>query len=217
MTDDLGTRFGSDERQAWIALASVPGIGSEWLGHMLAQFRSTVHALEAAQDGTLEAWNRLFARTTERIAFSPATLAAAADVGRDPARALRTIAERGLWTYTSLDSDFPPRLRDLDPPPAVIHGLGDRTLLAPPRSVAIVGTRHPTAAGRALASRIAARLVEAGAVVVSGLAVGIDGAAHAAVVERQARTVGVIGAGHDHPGPRAHSRLRDEIWSTAAP
>ena len=211
MTDDLGTRFGSDERQAWIALASVPGIGPEWLGHMLAQFRSMAHVLAAAQDGTLEAWNGLFARATDRLTLTPATLATAAEVAREPGRILREVADRGLWTFTSLDGDFPPRLRDLDPPPAVIHGRGDRMLLAAPRSVAIVGTRHPTAAGRALASRIATRLVEAGAIVVSGLAVGIDGAAQAAVVDREAQTVGVIGAGHDHPGPRAHSRLRDEI------
>ena len=78
----------------------------------------------------------------------------------------------------------------------------------------MVGTRRPTLGGRALAAKISVRLVELGAVVVSGLAVGIDGAAHAAVVERNGPTVGVIGAGHDNPGPRAHARLRDEILAT---
>jgi DNA processing protein len=135
-------------------------------------------------------------------------------VARDPQGKLSGIAELGLWTHTSLDDDYPERLRDLDPPPAVIHGLGDRALLAAPRTVAIVGTRRPTPAGRLLASRISGRLVECQAVVVSGLAVGIDGAAHAAVVERGAPTVGVIGAGHRHAGPRAHATLREEIVNT---
>src|SRR5207247_10613306 len=73
------------------------------------------------------------------------------------------------------------------------------------------GTRGPTASGRGLPSRIVARLVGCGATVVSGLAVGIDGAAHAATLEWEGRTVGVIGGGHNHPGPRAHERLRSAV------
>jgi DNA processing protein len=124
------------------------------------------------------------------------------------------LAELDLWTLTSLDNDYPPPLRDLDPPPAVIHGSGDRSLLFRSRLVAIVGTRRPTPGGRDLAGRIARRLVDHGAVIVSGLAVGIDGAAHAAVVERASPTIGVIGGGHLNPGPRAHERLRREVVAT---
>ena len=62
-----------------------------------------------------------------------------------------------------------------------------------------------------MAARIAGRLVECQATVVSGLAVGIDGAAHAATIEHGGVTVGVIGAGHCRPGPRAHERLRAEV------
>ena len=106
------------------------------------------------------------------------------EAAADPASRLAEIAERGLWTYTALDADYPARLRDLVNPPAVIHGLGDRAALHRERAVGVVGTRRPTPAGRALATRICARLVECGATVVSGLAVGIDGAAHAATLER---------------------------------
>ena len=189
----------------------MPGIAENSIGLLIAQFRSARHALEAALDGTLDAWNRLKAREDGRPPLLPAALARIAEIARAPATRLEPIAAMGLWTYTSLDHDYPARLRDLDPPPAVIHGLGDRSILSTARAVAVVGTRRPTVAGRALAAKIGGRLVEAGAVVVSGLAVGIDGAAHAAVVERGAPTIGVIGAGHRQPGPRAHARLRDEI------
>jgi DNA processing protein len=167
--------------------------------------------LDAALDGTLDAWNRLKAREEGRPPIAAETFAAIVATAREPQAKMSRISAMGLWTYTALDVDYPARLRDLDPPPAVIHGLGDRSTLAHERIVAIVGTRRPTPAGRALATKISTRLVEAGAVVVSGLAVGIDGAAHAAVVDRGAPTIGVIGAGHRSPGPRAHGRLRDEI------
>jgi DNA processing protein len=130
---------------------------------------------------------------------------------QDPSAPLVAIAQRGLWTYTVLDTDYPARLRDLINPPAVIHGLGDSGALHRTRAIGVVGTRRPTPAGRALTTRICARLVECGATVVSGLAVGIDGAAHAATLERGGITVGVIGGGHRYPGPRAHQRLRNEV------
>jgi DNA processing protein len=112
---------------------------------------------------------------------------------------------------TPLDADFPARLRDLDPPPLMISGRGSADALRGSRAVAVVGTRRPTISGRALTTRVAIRLVECRATVISGLAVGIDGAAHAATVQNGGCTVAVIGAGHDSPGPRAHARLRAEI------
>jgi DNA processing protein len=77
--------------------------------------------------------------------------------------------------------------------------------------IAVVGTRHPSSAGRRIAGRIGAALVRAEAVVVSGLAIGIDGAAHAAVVAEGGRTVAFIGGGHARLSPTAHERLADAI------
>jgi DNA processing protein len=199
------------ERDAWIALASVDGVGEETLPRLVSQFRSAREVLIAALDGRVQAWNVMFGRLNGRIAVNAPTMAALKAVAADPAAKLNEIADAGLWTYTSLEADYPPRLRDLDPPPAVIYGRGDRQLLPAQRLVALVGTRRPTPAGRVLAGRVAVRLSEFGAIVVSGGAVGIDGAAHAALVERGAPTIGVIGGGHLHPGPRAHERLREAI------
>jgi DNA processing protein len=77
--------------------------------------------------------------------------------------------------------------------------------------VAVVGTRHASEAGRLTATRIGAAIARAGAVVVSGLAVGIDGAAHAAVVEQGGVTVAVLGGGLRRLYPAAHRRLAQAI------
>jgi DNA processing protein len=211
MTAEVEAYFGPPERQAWITLASVAGVGDEIRGHLIAQFRSARAVLAAALDGRLEAWNVLRGRESGRVPINAPTMEAIRKAAEDPRSKLDVISNLALWISTSLDADYPPRLRDLDPPPALIVGSGDRSLLYRSRLVAIVGTRRPTPGGRALAAKISARLVECDAVVVSGLAVGIDGAAHAATVERGGPTIGVIGAGHRHPGPRAHARLRDEV------
>ncbi len=202
---------GPAERQAWITLASVRFVGEETFGQLLATFGSAAASLAAALDGRLDAW------ISERRAHdgrAPMPRPVRDDVvaaAADPGTVLDPIGELGLWSLTPLDSDYPARLRDLDPPPSVIHGLGDPQALHGPRAVAVVGTRRPTPAGRALAARICARLVECRVTVVSGMAIGIDGVAHASTVERDGTTVAVIGAGHHAPGPRAHARLAAEI------
>jgi DNA processing protein len=80
--------------------------------------------------------------------------------------------------------------------------------------VAIVETRRPTEHGRLTAARISSAVGEAGAVVVSGLAVGIDGAAHAAAAHELRPTIAVLGSGHLHLFPRAHARLAERILAT---
>jgi DNA processing protein len=200
-----------DERSAWIALASVKGIGETIFGALMATFGGANDVFRATLDGRVRAWIAERRRIDGRPPVSEPTFRELEGVARDPTAPLRVIDDLGLWTTTPLDADYPARLRDLDPPPFAIHGLGDRAALDRPRAVAVVGTRRPTPAGRALTNRISIRLVECGATVVSGLAVGIDGVAHAAAIERTGTTVGVIGGGHCHPGPRAHARLREEV------
>jgi DNA processing protein len=199
------------EREAWIALASTPGIGEETTAALLARFGSAREVLAAAGDGRVEAWIEEVRVRDGRPALNRRTFGDLRTTANDPALRLRDIGQLGLATMTALDTDYPLRLRDLDPPPAVINVLGDARVLSRPRLVAVVGTRRPTPAGRLLATRVVHRLVECGVTIVSGLAVGIDGAAHAATVEAGGQTVAVIGGGHRHPGVRAHELLREEI------
>ncbi len=135
---------------------------------------------------------------------------------RDPGRVPREMAGLGGWLLTPLDPDYPERLHAIEEPPSVLYGLGDRAALHPTAAVAVVGTRRATPVGRDLASRVAARLSEAGAVVVSGLAMGIDGVAHDATLEAGGVTTAVVGSGLDAPGPAVHRRLAQRIRGQGA-
>ena len=97
-------------------------------------------------------------------------------------------------------------------PPAVVFWRGDLSLLSS-RRVGIVGTRHPTRSGVATAGTLAQELAEAGVAVVSGLALGIDGAAHRGALSARGRAIAVVGNGPDRPYPRAHTQLWNQVCS----
>ena len=198
-------------RDAWIALASVPGIGEETFALLLATFGDAPSTFRCL-DGRLDAWIAERARVEGRAPVSRTNPGRATRdsptirvVGWSPSIAM------GLWTYTAARCGLSRRLRDLPAPPAVIHGLGDPATLAghaPSELSARVAQPRPGVSWR--------RASPAGWLSVRrrscrGLAVGIDGAAHAATLELDGATVGVIGAGHRRPGPRAHDRLRDDL------
>ncbi len=205
---------GDEERRAWLALSSIEGVGEQVLGQLLAQFGDARTVLRRAATGELRRWSAHRWQQEGQRALPAKVVQAIEHVAHDPRPRLHRIEEMGLWAVTPLDNDYPARLRDLDPPPSALYGWGDRSALSSERSVAVVGTRRPTAAGRVLTARLCNRLVECRATVVSGLAVGIDGTAHAATVERGGPTVAVLGAGHGQPGPRAHRSLREQIVTT---
>jgi DNA processing protein len=104
------------------------------------------------------------------------------------------------------DDLYPAALEDLEVPPAQLFALGDRSMLEPP-TVSIVGTRDATAYGLRITRAIAGALARAGVSIVSGMARGIDAAAHRAALEVGGRTVAVMGTGIDVPYPVAHREL----------
>jgi len=134
-----------------------------------------------------------------------------ADATQTAETTLERIRVLGLRIVTLDDATFPLRLASIDMPPHVLYVLGDPAALDRPAAVAVVGTRRATDHGRAVASRLAANLAAVGACVVSGLAVGIDGAAHAAALNAGGTTVAVIGSGHATLHPQAHRKLADKI------
>ena len=121
------------------------------------------------------------------------------------------VRESGVTVITLEDPLFPRRLFAIELPPHLLFVRGDPLAMERPHAVAVVGTRRPTELGRRLAARVAAALADSGASVVSGLAMGIDGAAHAACVAAGVPTVAVLGSGHGRLFPRAHAGLADAI------
>jgi DNA processing protein len=111
------------------------------------------------------------------------------------------------------DADYPAPLRDLHDPPPHLSMLGDAALVAAgaPPTVSIVGTRSSSAYGERIATALAGALAQAGATVVSGMARGIDAAAHRAALDAGGRTAAVLGTGVDVPYPAAHRALHAEI------
>jgi DNA processing protein len=124
---------------------------------------------------------------------------------------LEEVSRSGLRVVARGDDEYPARLLQIDIPPPALFVRGSLRSLLAPNVVAVVGTRRPSPLGRRIASRIASALARAGATVVSGLAMGIDGAAHAACVTERSPTVAFIGGGHARLFPKAHDRLADAI------
>ena len=121
----------------------------------------------------------------------------------------------GIKIVTVLDDGYPVNLRTIHVLPPGLFFYGD---LSPDdeRSIAIVGTRHPTDAGRALAAEIATDLSTRGYVVISGLAQGIDRAVHEATLRAGGRTVAVVGTGLHHSYPAKNRELQLQLARESA-
>jgi DNA processing protein len=120
------------------------------------------------------------------------------------------LAASGARLLRSGDACWPGQLAALADAPPLLYALGNIELLRKPQ-LAIVGSRHPTAAGRSLAARFSAELAAAGFVITSGLALGIDAAAHEAALAAGGTTIAVCGAGLDICYPAQHRALFDRI------
>jgi len=202
-----------EEHEALAVLATVAGLGPVTLGRLLLALGNARNVLAAGLGSG--AVPRLIAasRDLDGLARSmPAPVAiAVAAAAQESDRILTRLARAGVQFVTLEDDAYPARLRAIEIPPHVLFVRGDVAALSARRSVAVVGTRRPSEAGRRVAARISAALARAGALVVSGLAVGIDGAAHAAVVAEGGVTVAVLGSGHDRLFPPGHRRLAEAI------
>ena len=201
------------ERDAWVVLAGVEGVGPVSFARLVGAFGTAQAVLDAAVHR--DALQQLVAVTAGPDGGSPTLTAQAAAALRvaaqAPERHLEPVRRSGVTILTLADETYPSRLRIIDLPPPVLFLRGDPAALDRPRSIAVVGTRRPTATGRATAGRIADGVAALGATVVSGLALGIDGAAHAAAVRAGTPTVAVIGGGHERLYPSAHRALARSI------
>ncbi len=185
------------ERRALVALSLVPGVGTGRVRALVAALGSASAALGAAP-----------ARLAAVEGIGPSTAAAIAAWDDEPAvERLFEAADRvGARAVALGDDDYPPLLRrSFDPPPLVwVRG---RLAPADAEGVAVVGTRQASDYGRRVAEHLSGGLARHGITVVSGLAYGIDAAAHRAALDAGGRTVAVLGSGVDRIYPAAHAPL----------
>jgi len=139
--------------------------------------------------------------------FPDATLKVA---GRSAEEILEKCDEADIWLVSVLDKEYPPRLREIPDYPPVIFVKGSAAALRS-LSVAVVGTREASELGKAYASEIAELIAEEGLSVVSGLAFGIDTAAHLGALRAHGLTTAVLAHGLDRVYPAANSGLAEKI------
>ncbi|WP_028536785.1 DNA-processing protein DprA [Paludibacterium yongneupense] len=183
----------------WLRLALAPGVGPR-LFLDLIRFFGSAQAVVAAPRRELE--NRL------PPAAIDALVARAADAAVEAA--LEWATRPGCRLLTLLDAEYPTPLAEAPGAPPLLFARGRCELLASPM-LAVVGSRHPTPQGRSTARDFAAGLAASGYTVVSGLAHGIDSAAHEGALGSQASTVAVVGTGIDRVYPAANRDLAHRI------
>jgi DNA processing protein len=191
------------ELGAWLRLLGTPGVGRDGARKLLAAFGTPQDVLDASTA-------QRTAVVGPQLARAVAAPAAELDelVDRTRAWLLADPAQRDVVTLG--DPRYPGLLLETADPPLLLYTLGRPELLSA-ASIAIVGSRNPTPQGRANAHAFAAHLGHSGWTVVSGLALGIDGAAHAGALETAASTIGVVGTGLDRVYPKAHRDLAHRI------
>ena len=182
-----------------VALAQIPGIGAGRLRTLVAAFGSAAAAVQAPPGAiaALPGFSRAAAAAIRRCQ---------GDAGE---RILATLDRLGARAMLAEDADFPPLLREIPEPPAVLYVWGDASQLPLP-AVAIVGSRDHSSYG-AEAARLLAAGVARAAVVVSGMARGLDAVAHAAALDAGGRSVGVLGNGFGVIYPAANRVLYDRM------
>ncbi|HUZ12345.1 MAG TPA: DNA-processing protein DprA [Caulobacteraceae bacterium] len=187
------TDFGPRQRLDWLRLARTENVGPVAFQHLLRRFGSASAALEALPDLARRA-GRAQGPTIPSVAQAEAEVAAG--------------EAQGAVLIAACEPAFPQSLAAIDPPPPVLWTLGDAALLRR-RSVAVVGARIASAAGRRLARTLAGELGAAGLVVVSGLARGVDAAAHEGSLATGA--VAALAGGIGDVYPPEHESLYRQI------
>ena len=190
----------------WIALSFVIGVGSrtaamliDKLGSPAAVFDASAHTLESAglKRDTIDAIKN-------------------AEPRQKADREIEELAKLGAAALSLADERYPKLLRETYDPPIVIYCLGDFASVFSQPAIAMVGSRRCSTYGRNVAEKLARELAERGVTIVSGLARGVDSAAHRGALEGRGLTVAVMGTGLDAVYPKENRKLAAKIAEQGA-
>ncbi len=187
------------ELAAWIKLSLVPGLGGQSLRKLLAAFGLPQQVLDAGRGALARV---VSAEIVERMVSDLDSRAIDA--------ALEWAAVEGHGVVTLADGEYPQQLLQTPDPPALLYLRGRRELLAR-ASLAVVGSRNATPQGISNAEQFARSFSAAGLTIVSGLALGIDAAAHRGGLDGAGSTIAVLGTGADIVYPRRNQALAERI------
>lgn len=190
----------------WVWLQSAVGYGSSKPELLLKSFGSIEKVFEA----TYEDFKYIPKLTKREIdGLCNKSLEASKQI-------IESCLSSGYKIITFQDEAFPAQLKNIYAPPCVLYVWGDLGIFCDSLLIAVVGTRQITEYGFEAATKLAMGLARSGAVVVSGLAIGVDGAAHKGALKANGKTIAVIGCGLDYAYPAAHIELKRLISKNGA-
>ena len=200
------TSTNSDSLADAMRLAMISGVGPRLRKALLEEFGSAAAVLAAAP-ADLRQVPGIGAELTRRIALARTEIDVQAEMDRCAAEGISILAESR--------PEYPRSLREIHDPPGILFVRGE---IRPTDAlaVAIVGSRHATHYGLTMAERLAGSLARSGITVVSGLARGIDGAAHRGALAAGGRTLAVLGSGLANIYPPEHAELAAEVAKSGA-
>src|SRR5271168_1171498 len=190
-------------RLAWVALTLTPGMGPTRIWKAMNRLGAAEQVLEAS---LTELEGTGMPAQSAQFVFEGKARAAAEDE-------LKRVAEAGGSILTPEDEAYPERLREIYDPPSTLWIRGDVSLLARP-GIAIVGTRQPSPYGAGMAELLSRDLANRRMVILSGMARGVDTAAHKGAIEAGGKTVAVWGTGIDVIYPKENKKLAESIVAT---
>ncbi|MCX5724876.1 MAG: DNA-processing protein DprA [Nitrospirae bacterium] len=203
-----GRRMTSAALESWLRLRAIEGVGDLTALRLVRHWRSPDAVLHASRDELIQhGCSPQLADAIRRGPDGPAC--------RNIERELHAIERRPITVLSLFDPAYPARLKMIADPPPLLYLTGTLTE-QDELAVAIVGARRATAAGRVLTEELSHELAAAGVTVVSGLARGVDAAAHRGALAAQGRTIAVLGCGIDQTYPPEHERLRRQIEERGA-
>ena len=194
-------RFAGEQRSlaCWLALHHTPGVGPKTFSRLLLQFDN----LEL-----------LFANPKAAKGLSERSRTALLNPDWDRVeQELTWFSEPNRYIVTLNDSRYPELLKQISDPPSILFVQGDVSLLSQ-WQIAMVGSRNPSASGRDTAYEFSRYMAQGGLTITSGLAMGIDAAAHQGALATQGKTVAVVGTGLDRVYPAKHRELAHDIALT---
>jgi DNA processing protein len=193
---------------SWLVLQAIDGVGDRTLLRLIQAFGSPNAVLAATQDDLVQAG--CSSDLAESLRRSPEL-----KIRRQIDRQVQVVERLKVRIITLFDQSYPARLRTIPDPPPLLYVKG-ALLPQDDVAVAIVGGRRATPSGRIITEEIAQDLAGAGVTIVSGLARGIDAAAHRGALAGKGRTIAVLGCGIDRTYPPEHHPLRQSIESHGA-
>lgn len=194
--------------EPWLRLRAIEGVGDLTVLRLIRAWRCPEAVLSASRDELIQCG--CSPQLADAIRRGPDSSAL-----RDIELELHAIERGHIEVRSLLDPTYPARLKMIADPPPLLYITGTLTE-QDELAVAIVGARNATMAGRAMTEELSHDLAEAGMTVVSGLARGVDAAAHRGALASMGRTIAVLGCGIDRTYPLEHERLRRQIEGQGA-